>query len=75
MCVSQRSSLTEAEKALDIFSDNWSEQYPHLEKSWRKNGDNLITIFDYPFEIRKILYTTNVIKSVETCHEYIFYRV
>ena len=59
-------TLAEAEKALDDFSSKWSDKYPNIEKSWRRNWDNLITIFDYPFEIRKIFYTTNAIESLNS---------
>lgn len=59
-------TLAEAEQALDDFSKKWSEKYPNIEKSWRRNWDNLITIFDYPFEIRKIFYTTNAIESLNS---------
>jgi len=59
-------TLAEAEVALDEFSKKWSDKYPNIEKSWRRNWDNLITIFDYPFEIRKIFYTTNAIESLNS---------
>lgn len=59
-------TLTEAEKALEAFAKKWAEKYPHIEKSWRRNWENLITIFDYPFEIRKIFYTTNAIESLNS---------
>ncbi len=58
--------LSEAEKALNEFAEKWAEKYPHIEKSWRRNWENLITIFDYPFEIRKIFYTTNAIESLNS---------
>jgi len=59
-------TLAAAEKALDEFSEKWSSKYPHIERSWRKNWENLITIFDYPYEIRKIFYTTNAIESLNS---------
>lgn len=59
-------TLTEAEKALDDFAEKWSAKYANIEKSWRRNWDNLITIFDYPDEIRKIFYTTNAIESLNS---------
>jgi len=59
-------ALTEAEKALEEFSEKWATKYPHIEKSWRRHWENLITIFDYPFEIRKIFYTTNAIESLNS---------
>ena len=59
-------TLTEAENALNEFSAKWSEKYPQIERSWRKNWANLITMFDYPQEIRKIFYTTNAIESLNS---------
>jgi putative transposase len=58
--------LAEAEKALDDFSERWDEKYPAISKSWRSHWDNLITIFDYPSEIRRIIYTTNAIESLNS---------
>ena len=59
-------TLAEAEKALDEFSERWDEKYPPISKSWRSHWDNLITIFDYPQEIRKIIHTTNAIESLNS---------
>jgi putative transposase len=59
-------TLAEAEKALDNFSENWDKKYPAISKSWRSHWDNLITIFDYPMEIRRIIYTTNAIESLNS---------
>ena len=59
-------TVKQAELALDEFSKKWSSSYPNIEKSWRRNWDNLITIFDYPEEIRKIIYTTNAIESLNS---------
>lgn len=59
-------TLAEAEKALDDFSEKWSEKYPQIERSWRRHWENLITMFDYPDEIRKIFYTTNAIESLNS---------
>lgn len=55
-----------AEKSLSEFSDKWSSKYPSIERSWRRNWDNIITLFDYPSEIRKIIYTTNAIESLNS---------
>jgi len=55
-----------AEQALDDFSEKWSSKYPNIEKSWRNKWPNLITIFDYPDEIRKVIYTTNAIESLNS---------
>ena len=55
-----------AEQALDYFSETWSSKYANIEKTWRRNWDNIITIFDYPDEIRKVIYTTNAIESLNS---------
>jgi len=55
-----------AEQALNDFSEKWSVKYPNIEKSWRNKWPNLIAIFDYPDEIRKIIYTTNAIESLNS---------
>jgi putative transposase len=51
-------SMTEQEAslALDNFTDKWDEKYPKISKSWSSNWTNLITIFDYPADIRKVMY-------------------
>ena len=59
-------SLTEAESALEAFSDKWDKKYPVISRSWYNHWDNLITIFDYPDEIRKIIFTTNAIESLNS---------
>lgn len=59
-------TLAEAEKALEEFSEKWDKKYPSISKSWKSHWDNLITIFDYPKEIRKIIYTTNAIESLNS---------
>ena len=59
-------TLASAEQALDAFAAKWSSRYPHIEKSWRNKWVHLIAIFDYPEEIRKIIYTTNAIESLNS---------
>ncbi|WP_223245675.1 transposase [Cardinium endosymbiont of Bemisia tabaci] len=59
-------SLDQAEEALLIFSDKWDKKYPAISRAWHKNWSNIITIFDYPDEIRKIIYTTNAIESLNS---------
>ncbi|MGI2299146.1 IS256 family transposase [Candidatus Cardinium hertigii] len=59
-------SLEQAEEALLIFSDKWDKKYPAISRSWHKNWTNIITVFDYPDEIRKIIYTTNAIESLNS---------
>ena len=53
-----------AEKALDQLELSWGNKYPTPIKSWYKNWENLSNYFDYPIEIRKLIYTTNVIENL-----------
>jgi transposase-like protein len=46
--------------------DKWCKKYPNAIKSWEVNWDNLCTFFAYPPELRKIIYTTNVIESLNS---------
>lgn len=62
----QSASESEASAALDAFADTWDEKYPQISKSWREHWPNLITIFDYPPQIRKAIYTTNAIESLNS---------
>ncbi|MGE4350084.1 MAG: IS256 family transposase [Candidatus Berkiella sp.] len=55
-----------AEYALQEFCAKWDEKYPSISRSWRSKWDNIITLFDYPPEIRKIIYTTNAIESLNS---------
>ena len=59
-------ATTEAEAAiaLDTFAANWNSQYPQIAKSWRANWVRVIPFFAYAPEIRKVIYTTNAIESV-----------
>jgi len=50
--------------ALDKFEQKWSKKYQYAVRSWRANWDDLTTFFDYPMEIRKIIYTTNLIENL-----------
>jgi transposase-like protein len=53
-----------AETALSAMEQKWGEKYGYAFRSWRNNWDNLTIYFDYPMEIRKIIYTTNAIESL-----------
>ncbi|MED3103092.1 transposase, partial [Bacillus thuringiensis] len=48
---------------LDQFEQTWGSRYPLMVRSWRNNWDEIATFFKYPPEIRKLIYTTNVIES------------
>ncbi len=51
------------EHALEELAENWGQKYGYAIKSWKSNWDNLTHFFGYPLEIRKVIYTTNVIES------------
>ena len=61
-------SSTEEEALLELerFAEKWDNQYPQIAKSWRANWDNLNTLFNYPEAIRKAIYTTNAIESLNS---------
>lgn len=48
---------------LDRFEETWGAKYPLIVRSWRSNWDELSTFFKYPPELRKLIYTTNMIES------------
>lgn len=54
----------EAERALRAFEQKWDRKYPSISKSWRTHWPELITFLKYPAEIRKAIYTTNAIESL-----------
>jgi len=53
-----------AEAALDAFETLWSERYPMAAKGWRRGWEQIIPFFSYPAPIRKVIYTTNAIESL-----------
>ena len=57
-------TVEEAEQRLDEFEAKWGAAYPPIVQSWRRNWPRIIPFFDYPPEIRKVIYTTNAIESV-----------
>lgn len=56
----------QAQLALAAFEEKWSQQYPYIAKSWYNNWDNLVIFLEYPNEIRKVIYTTNAIESLNS---------
>lgn len=59
-------TVEEAEKELEAFARKWDGKYPRISRSWRENWANLITFFQYPKDIRKIIYTTNAVESLNS---------
>jgi transposase-like protein len=59
-------TLDQAEEALLLFGEKWDSKYPAISRSWNRNWQNISTLFSYPEEIRKIIYTTNAIESLNS---------
>ncbi len=57
-------TIEEAEVNLDKFSEKWDKKYPSISKSWKNKWANIIPFFSHPVEIRKAIYTTNAIESI-----------
>ncbi|MBW4465280.1 MAG: transposase [Pegethrix bostrychoides GSE-TBD4-15B] len=57
----------EAEQALVNFAEQWDKQYPTTSKSWLNHWNRIILLFAFPPDIRKAIYTTNAIESVNMC--------
>lgn len=62
----QAATVVEAEAALDTFAQVWDAKYPTIAKQWRAKWSDIITLFDFPAPIRKAIYTTNAIESVNS---------
>lgn len=62
----QAATVLEAEQALEAFAQTWDEKYPTIAKVWRAKWTDIITLFDFPAPIRKAIYTTNAIESVNS---------
>ena len=64
--VYQAPTVAAAEQALDHFAQVWGAKYPTIIKMWRAKWTDIITLFDYPPAIRRAIYTTNAIESVNS---------
>src|SRR5688572_432584 len=62
----QSATVLEAEAALEEFAQAWDTKYPTIAKQWRAKWADIITLFDFPPAIRKAIYTTNAIESVNS---------
>jgi putative transposase len=58
------STEAEAEFNLELFAEKWNALYPSISKSWRTHWARVIPLFAFPEDIRKVIYTTNAIESV-----------
>jgi putative transposase len=62
--VYQAATVEAAEQALEAFEKAWGEQYPMAVQSWRSRWQNVIPFYGYPEPIRKVIYTTNAVESL-----------
>lgn len=60
----QAATLEEAERQLTAFEERWGECYPLIARSWRTNWARVTPMFGYPAEVRRAIYTTNAIESL-----------
>jgi putative transposase len=60
----QASTVEAAEQRLDEFAAKWDAAYPTISQAWRRNWDHLKPFFAYPADIRKVIYTTNAVESL-----------
>ena len=62
----QAATALEAETALEEFAQVWDAKYPTIAKQWRAKWSDIVTLFDFPPAIRRAIYTTNAIESVNS---------
>lgn len=62
----QSTTEEEALQSLDEFAQRWDAKYPNISRSWRNHWHNLNTLFTYPQDIRRAIYTTNAIESLNS---------
>jgi len=62
----QSITIEQAENALLAFGEKWDAKYPAISRSWTNHWQNIVTLFAFPLEIRKIIYTTNAIESLNS---------
>jgi putative transposase len=60
----QASTVEQAELRLDEFAAKWDGTYPTISLMWRRNWEHLIPFFAYPADIRRVIYTTNAVESL-----------
>jgi putative transposase len=62
----QSATVQEAEQELEKFAEVWGKKYPTIVKQWRLKWIDIIALFEFPPPIRKAIYTTNAIESVNS---------
>jgi transposase-like protein len=59
-------SVAAAEDAFLTFADTWEDQYPAMVEAWKRSWEEFIPFLEFPPEIRKLIYTTNAIESLNS---------
>jgi putative transposase len=62
----QSNTMELASESLDEFEMTWGEKYPAIVKSWRNNWEKIIPFLQFPKEIRTVIYTTNIVESLNS---------
>lgn len=62
----QATTVAEAERALETLAEHWDGKYPSLSPLWLRHWEHVITVFEYPEDIRRAIYTTNAIESLNS---------
>ena len=57
-------TVEQAEDALTEFAQKWDERYPAISQMWLRHWERIVPFFDYPEDIRRVIYTTNAIESL-----------
>ena len=58
--------VAQAERALETLAERWDGKYPSISQLWLRHWEHAITVFDYPEDIRRAIYTTNAIESLNS---------
>lgn len=62
----QSNTIELAQEALDEFEIAWGDKYPAIVKSWRNNWEKITPFLQFPKEIRRVIYTTNIVESLNS---------
>jgi putative transposase len=57
------STIEMAEQELSSFEQEWSQKYPSIGRKWRQNWPQVSTLFEFPAELRRVIYTTNAVEA------------
>ena len=63
-CIYTAPTLEQASAELDAFEREWGQQFPSIVRSWRTNWEHLTAFYAFDAEIRRVIYTTNAIESL-----------